>query len=181
MKLLIVACILTTCYAARLDNTYLPPGSPGAGGSGLPAPFPGGPGGNGARPGSGPSGPFGQPGNGGNRGNGAGPGGPEIPILSYENVNNGDGSYRFSYETGNGIKAQEEGFLKNAGSESEAQSAAGSFSYTAPDGQKIELTYTADENGFQPQATNVADVLNMLAETFQITKIAVIPLISQES
>ncbi|KAK9721340.1 Insect cuticle protein [Popillia japonica] len=162
MKLIVLACILSTCYAARLENTYLPPGGAGgAGGNGLPAPFPGRPGGNGGRPGAGPS--FGNGngnGNGGGRapsgsgGNGGG-GGAQIPIISYENVNNGDGSYRFSYETGNGIKAQEEGFLKNAGSESEAQSAAGSFSYTAPDGQKIELTYTADENGFQPQGAHL--------------------------
>lgn len=42
----ILAGILSTCYAARLDNTYLPPGgAAGAGGSGLPAPFPGRPGG----------------------------------------------------------------------------------------------------------------------------------------
>ena len=61
----------------------------------------------------------------------------------------------FSYETGNGIKAEEEGQLKNAGSENEVQSAVGSFSYTAPDGQKISLTYTADENGFVPQGDHL--------------------------
>ncbi|KAI4465721.1 cuticle protein [Holotrichia oblita] len=157
IKEIALVCLLSTCYAARLDNTYLPPGGAGAGGSGLPAPFPGRPNGNGGRPGSGPS--FGNGnGNGGGTapgGGNGGPGGAQIPIISYENENNGDGSYRFSYETGNGIKAQEEGFLKNAGSESEAQSAAGSFSYTAPDGQKIELTYTADENGFQPQGAHL--------------------------
>lgn len=60
-----------------------------------------------------------------------------------------------SYETGNGISAQEQGELKNAGSEAEAQSVAGSFSYTSDDGQKITLTYTADENGFQPQGDHL--------------------------
>lgn len=45
--------------------------------------------------------------------------------------------------------------MKNAGSESEAQSASGSFSYTAPDGQLIEVTYTADENGFVPQGAHL--------------------------
>lgn len=43
---IVLACILSTCYAARLENTYLPPGGAGgAGGNGLPAPFPGRPGG----------------------------------------------------------------------------------------------------------------------------------------
>lgn len=60
-----------------------------------------------------------------------------------------------SYETSNGIKADEEGELKNAGSDNEIQSAKGSFSYTAPDGQEIMITYTADENGFVPQGAHL--------------------------
>ncbi|KAH0813485.1 hypothetical protein GEV33_009305 [Tenebrio molitor] len=60
-------------------------------------------------------------------------------------------NYNFAYETGDGIQAQEEGYLKNAGSQDEAQAAQGSFSYTSPDGQQISVSYTADENGFQPQ------------------------------
>lgn len=45
-----------------------------------------------------------------------------IPIISQEQEINIDGSYKWSYETGNGIKAEEEGFLKNAGDkEKEAQ------------------------------------------------------------
>lgn len=38
-----------------------------------------------------------------------------IPILSQSQEINPDGSYKWSYETGNGIKAEEQGFLKNAG------------------------------------------------------------------
>lgn len=64
-------------------------------------------------------------------------------------------AFSFSFETSNGIKAEEEGELKNAGSADEAQSAKGSFSYTAPDGQLITLTYTADENGFVPQGDHL--------------------------
>ena len=37
-----------------------------------------------------------------------------IPIISQEQEVNYDGSYRWAYETGNGIKAQEEGALKPA-------------------------------------------------------------------
>lgn len=85
----------------------------------------------------------------------SGPQQPPIAILSYENVNNGDGSYKFSYETENGIKAQEQGEVKNKGSENEIQTVSGSYSYTAPDGQVITVTYIADENGFQPSGDHL--------------------------
>ncbi|CAH0558098.1 unnamed protein product [Brassicogethes aeneus] len=74
-----------------------------------------------------------------------------IPILRQEQEVNFDGSYKYSYETGNGISADESGFLKNAGvPEQETQVAQGQFQYTSPEGQVIHLTYIADENGFQP-------------------------------
>lgn len=38
-----------------------------------------------------------------------------IPIISQEQEINFDGTYKWAYETGNGIKAEEQGFLKNAG------------------------------------------------------------------
>lgn len=85
----------------------------------------------------------------------SGPQQPPIAILSFENENNGDGTYRFSYETENGIKAQEQGEIKNKGSENEIASVSGSYSYTAPDGQVITITYIADENGFQPQGDHL--------------------------
>lgn len=41
-----------------------------------------------------------------------------------------------SYETGNGISAEEAGFIKNLGiPEQESQAAQGQYKYTAPDGQ----------------------------------------------
>ncbi|CAH0547607.1 unnamed protein product [Brassicogethes aeneus] len=73
--------------------------------------------------------------------------GVDIPILKLENNNNGDGTYNYLYETGDGIKAQEQGM---GGVKAE-----GGFSYTAPDGQTYEITYIADENGFQPQGAHL--------------------------
>lgn len=56
----------------------------------------------------------------------------------------------FSYTTGDGQQAQAQGFLKNAGNkESEATVIQGSYSYTAPDGTPITVTYIADELGFR--------------------------------
>ncbi|XP_017786011.1 PREDICTED: pupal cuticle protein 20-like isoform X2 [Nicrophorus vespilloides] len=167
-----VLMLFGAAFSARLDNTYLPPaGAGGSGGyngpgfGGAPSRFPGGGGGGGGGggrfPGGGGGGGGRFPGGGGGggggsyQGGGGGGGGANIPILRYDNENNGDGSYSYAYETGNGIKAQEQGALKNAGSQNEAQSATGSFSYTGPDGQQYAVQYTADENGFRPQGAHL--------------------------
>lgn len=55
-----------------------------------------------------------------------------------------------SYETENQISQQETGEQRGAGHES-ATNVHGSYSYTAPDGQHITVTYVADENGFRAQ------------------------------
>lgn len=74
-----------------------------------------------------------------------------IPIISQTQEGpNPDGSYKWAFEAGNGIKANEEGHVKNAGSDNEAMEAQGAYSYKGDDGAEISLTYTADENGFQP-------------------------------
>ncbi|CAL7933820.1 unnamed protein product [Xylocopa violacea] len=78
-----------------------------------------------------------------------------IPIVSQSQEGpNPDGSYKWSYESGNGIKAQEEGHLENPGQETEAMNAQGSFSYPSDAGE-ISLTYVANENGFQPQGAHL--------------------------
>lgn len=60
-----------------------------------------------------------------------------------------------SYETENGIQAQEQGQLKNAGGQEPAMEAQGSYQYTADDGTPISLQYIANENGFQPQGAHL--------------------------
>lgn len=62
----------------------------------------------------------------------------------------------FSYETENGISAQEQGQLTGgSGKEGPAVAAQGGFQYTSPDGTPIQLQYVADENGFQPQGAHL--------------------------
>nr|ABZ04122.1 putative cuticle protein CP5 [Leptinotarsa decemlineata] len=79
-----------------------------------------------------------------------------IPIISQDREVNIDGSYRSSYETGNGIFAQEQGVLRNAGvKDAETENVQGGFRYTAPDGSPIQVTYTADENGFHAQGDHL--------------------------
>ncbi|XP_061401941.1 pupal cuticle protein Edg-78E-like [Musca vetustissima] len=58
-----------------------------------------------------------------------------------------DGSYQYQFDTTNGIAAQESGVG--------GYYASGSSAYYAPDGQLITLTYTADENGFQPSGDHL--------------------------
>lgn len=70
-------------------------------------------------------------------------------VLRSDAVVNPD-SFQYNYETSNGIVAQEAGQLKQIGQEA-AIASQGQFGYTAPDGTPIQLTYIADENGFQPQ------------------------------
>ncbi|XP_013200034.2 pupal cuticle protein 20-like [Amyelois transitella] len=77
------------------------------------------------------------------------------PPSNYENVNNGDGTYRFSYDTPTGISARESGAPRAQGPEGPAVTAEGGFSYRAPDGQQISLSYTADENGFHPTGSHI--------------------------
>ncbi|KAG5868899.1 hypothetical protein JTB14_014475 [Gonioctena quinquepunctata] len=84
------------------------------------------------------------------------PQGEPIPIVRYENEGvNADGSYQWSFETANGIRAQEQGQLKNPGTENEGPEVQGSFEYTALDGTPISLSYIANEGGFQPQGEHL--------------------------
>ncbi|KAJ8732724.1 hypothetical protein PYW07_015323 [Mythimna separata] len=63
---------------------------------------------------------------------------------------NPDGGYRYAYETANGISSDASGNYKQVG-EAGAVVSQGSYRYTAPDGTPVEVTYVADENGYQPQ------------------------------
>ncbi|CAK1547311.1 unnamed protein product [Leptosia nina] len=176
-KAFLLSALTALVSCGRLEPQYLPPrpgsgfgggGAGGAGGSNALGAGGAGNGGLGGGFGGGSGGGFGG-GSGGNQGLGGGfgggsgfgggasgnsnfggSGGANIPIVKYENVNNGDGTYRFSYETGNGIQAQESGAPRAQGPEGPAVTAEGGFSFRTPEGQQISLSYTADENGFHP-------------------------------
>ncbi|XP_063699345.1 flexible cuticle protein 12-like [Culicoides brevitarsis] len=80
-------------------------------------------------------------------------------ILKYESDNIGVDGYRFAYETSDGVTRDEEAQLKNVGTENEAISVRGSYSFVAPDGQTYTVTYVADENGFQPEGAHLPKAL----------------------
>ncbi|XP_064542529.1 larval cuticle protein 65Ag1-like [Drosophila montana] len=64
-------------------------------------------------------------------------------------------SYKYGLETSDGTQKDEQGQLKNIGTEQEAISVKGSFSFVADDGQTYVVNYIADENGFQPQGAHL--------------------------
>ncbi|OXA57969.1 Endocuticle structural glycoprotein SgAbd-2 [Folsomia candida] len=76
-------------------------------------------------------------------------------ILRYDNINHGDGTYSYNYETSNGIKAEENGYLKGRGTNNEIQTVQGSYQYYSPEGELIRVVYTADENGFNPSGDHL--------------------------
>ncbi|GLV31157.1 Cuticular protein 47Ef [Carabus blaptoides fortunei] len=161
MKLFLLAVCVAVCSAGRLENTYLPPGNAqGAGGNGNILNVPGhshnGAGAFGGVQAQGPVPAYGAPSVEANyRSNNFGHNAPQVPILKFNNENNGDGGYRYEYETANGIQAQEAGQLKNAGSDYASNDVQGSYSYTGPDGVTYTVHYTADENGFHPQGDHL--------------------------
>lgn len=168
------------CLADRLDNKYLPPrGNAGAGvgaggfgsgaggfgrgaggfggghsgfGGGAPA---GGFGGGAGFGGGQPSNAYGAPGGGfGGGAPGGGFGGRSNPadanaqILRQNSDVTAEG-FSYDFETSNGIRADASGVATN-GVQSQ-----GSFAYKGDDGQDYSITYTADENGYQPQGAHL--------------------------
>ncbi|KAF7274223.1 hypothetical protein GWI33_013105, partial [Rhynchophorus ferrugineus] len=57
---------------------------------------------------------------------------------------------KYNYETGNSISAEEHGDARGAGTKAQ-----GSFAYVSPEGQRVSVSYTADENGFVPQGSHI--------------------------
>ncbi|XP_042241704.1 cuticle protein AMP5-like [Homarus americanus] len=69
-------------------------------------------------------------------------------IIAYENEDSGDGNFRYSFQTSNGINQNARGYPGSQGQ----SNIEGSFSFPLDDGRTADVTYIADENGFQPQS-----------------------------
>ncbi|XP_050300915.1 pupal cuticle protein 20-like [Anthonomus grandis grandis] len=75
----------------------------------------------------------------------------DIPILRLDQQNEGDGNFQYAFETGNGIQATQQGNAQEgAGTQSQ-----GSYSYTSPEGEQIQINYSAGEGGFQAQGSHI--------------------------
>lgn len=64
-------------------------------------------------------------------------------------------SFRLSYESADGTKANQDGYLKQITPEGAGEVMQGGFSYIGDDGITYSITYTADENGFQAQGAHI--------------------------
>ncbi|XP_068203863.1 cuticle protein AM1199-like [Palaemon carinicauda] len=63
-----------------------------------------------------------------------------------ERVDHGDGNFRYAFELDDGTAVEAVGRPREEG----GISIEGSYRYVHPDGESVEVTYLADENGFQP-------------------------------
>ncbi|CAG9127506.1 unnamed protein product [Plutella xylostella] len=70
-------------------------------------------------------------------------------ILNYDALITPDGDFSYSFDTSNGIHADE------SGTASDGVKAKGSYSYIGDDGKLYKVVYTADENGFRPQGDHL--------------------------
>ncbi|XP_030757686.1 larval cuticle protein 65Ag1-like [Sitophilus oryzae] len=77
-----------------------------------------------------------------------------VPILSQESDISPDGSFQWKYEAGDGSGQEQQGQLKQIGEEA-GQAVQGSVHYTDPEGQQHQFSYVADENGYQPQGSDI--------------------------
>lgn len=68
--------------------------------------------------------------------------------LRSDNQNDGE-TFSYSFETSNGISAEESGVATNG------VQAQGAFAYSDDDGQQFRVQYTADENGYHPQGDHL--------------------------
>lgn len=62
--------------------------------------------------------------------------------------------YSYSYNI-DGIQAQEDGYLNHINTEQEALEARGSYNYTDAEGNTFQVSYVANENGFQPEGAHL--------------------------
>lgn len=102
-----------------------------------------------------------------------------VQILRYESDNSGADGYRFawvsflylqnyltetfanyfcnfSFETSDGTARQEQADLKEVeGAENKALQVKGSYSWVSPEGETYTVNFTADENGYHPEAAHI--------------------------
>ncbi|CAL4158188.1 unnamed protein product, partial [Meganyctiphanes norvegica] len=78
-----------------------------------------------------------------------------IPIVRDNRDQPKDGVYNFETETGDGITRSEHGSRITDGSAEGAVAQAGSYSFTLPNGELFDLSFVADDGGFQPQSSHL--------------------------
>jgi len=75
--------------------------------------------------------------------------------------------YRYSYNTDTGIQAQEEGYLNYINAEQEALEVRGTYSYTDAVGNTFQVSYVANEDGFQPEGAHLPTIPPLIRKALQ--------------
>ncbi|GJQ73397.1 hypothetical protein Trydic_g13761 [Trypoxylus dichotomus] len=89
-----------------------------------------------------------------------------VPIVSQSSDVQPDGSYNYSFETGDGTSVEQSGSVKTIDNEA-AIVAEGKFAYKAPDGTDYAVSYTADENGYRPEGAHIPAIPAAIARALE--------------
>ncbi|XP_050720647.1 cuticle protein AMP1A-like [Eriocheir sinensis] len=89
-------------------------------------------------------------------------------IITDERTDNGDGNFKYLFETSNGIFSQRTG---TPGSEGQSNMQ-GSERFTFPDGTVAEITYVADENGYRAESPLIPTDHPLPAHVYELLRIA---------
>ncbi|KAH1004877.1 larval cuticle protein 1-like [Dendroctonus ponderosae] len=77
-----------------------------------------------------------------------------VPIVAQDSDIQPDGAFKWSFETGDGAKQEQTGVPKQIDQETPVV-LQGSASWTDSEGNPHQLSYVADENGYQPQSDDI--------------------------
>ncbi|XP_050445035.1 larval cuticle protein 65Ag1-like, partial [Cataglyphis hispanica] len=86
---------------------------------------------------------------------------PTISSRSTESL------YNYNYNTDTGIQAQEHGHLNNVGTDQEAIEVRGSYSYNDNEQNTFQVSYVANENGFQPEGAHLPEIPPLIKKALQ--------------
>lgn len=92
---------------------------------------------------------------------------PNMPIPLHYYPSPNKSFYNYNYNTDTGIQAEEHGHLNNVGTNQEAMEARGSYSYTDNEGNIFQVSYIANENGFQPEGAHLPIIPPLIKKALQ--------------
>ncbi|EDW17483.2 uncharacterized protein Dmoj_GI12619 [Drosophila mojavensis] len=78
--------------------------------------------------------------------------------VGIDNFQTRPDGYTLQLETSDGTKRSEEAILNNIGTEDEAISVKGTYSYVGDDGVTYQVNFVADQNGYQPEGAHIPKV-----------------------
>lgn len=78
-----------------------------------------------------------------------------VPIIAQSQNVDPDGSFQWSYQSGDGTFQEQVGRHVLLRSGEDAESVQGSASWVDPDGNPHEISYVADEEGYRPKSADL--------------------------